>query len=89
MSPAEGLLSKKCRLTSIQGKAENDEGGKSEWWFEKRVSWYDKVAKGDGKAVDPLMEHLLGRKPKDGTGVVRGILAADPIYTWHQNYAKK
>lgn len=69
--------------------AENDEGGKSEWWFEKRVSWYDGVAKGDGKAVDPLMEHLLGRKPKDGTEVVRGILAADPIYTWHQNYAKK
>lgn len=69
--------------------AENDEGGKSEWWFEKRLSWYDGVAKGDGKTVDPLMEHLLGRKPKDGTEVVRGILAADPIYTWHQNYAKK
>lgn len=69
--------------------AENDEGGKSEWWFEKRVSWYDGIAKGDGKAVEPLMEQLLGRKPKDGTEVVREILTADPNYTWHQNYAKK
>ena len=69
--------------------AENDEGGKSEWWFEKRVSWYDGIAKGDGNAVEPLMEQLLGRKPKDGTEVVREILTADPNYTWHQNYAKK
>ena len=69
--------------------AENDEGGKSEWWFEKRVSWYEGVARGDGKAVDPLMERLLGRRPKDGTEVVRDILTTDPNYTWHQNYAKK
>lgn len=73
----------------IKGSAENDEGGKSEWWFEKRISWYDGVAKGDGKAVDPLMKQLLGRKPKDGTEVVREILTAEPNYTWHQNYAKK
>ena len=69
--------------------AEHDEGGKSEWWFEKRISWYEGLAKGDGKAVDPLMEQLLGRKPKDGTEIVREILTADPNYTWHQNYAKK
>ena len=69
--------------------AENDEGGKSEWWFGKRISWYEGVERGDGKAVDPLMERLLGRKPKDGTEVVREILTADPNYTWHQNYAKK
>ena len=69
--------------------AENDEGGKSEWWFEKRVSWYEGVAKGDGKAMDPLMEQLLGRKPKDGTEVVKDILTTDPNYTWHQNYASK
>ena len=69
--------------------AENDEGGKSEWWFEKRVSWYEGVAKSDGKAVDPLMEQLLGRKPKDGAEVVREILNTDPYYTWHQNYAKR
>lgn len=69
--------------------AKFDEGCKSEWWFEKRISWYEGIAKGDGKVVDPLMEQLLGRKPKDGTEVVREILAADPTYTWHQNYAKK
>ena len=40
----------------IKGSAENDKGGKSEWWFEKRISWYEGVAKGDGKALDPLME---------------------------------
>lgn len=73
----------------VKGSAENDEGSKSEWWFEKRISWYDGIAKGDGKAVDPSMEQLLGRKPKDGTEVVREILAAEPNYTWHQNYAKK
>ena len=69
--------------------AKFDEGGKSEWWFEKRISWYEGIAKGDGKVVDPLMQQLLGRKPKDGTEVVREILTADPTYTWHQNYAKK
>ena len=69
--------------------AEHDEGGKSEWWFDKRISWYDGLAKGDGKAVDPLMEQLLGRKPKDGTEIIREILTDDPNYTWHQNYAKK
>ena len=69
--------------------AVHDEGGKSEWWFQKRVSWYDGVASGDGEAVDPLMEKLLGRKPKDGTEVVREILTADPSYSWHQNYARK
>ena len=69
--------------------AANDEGGKSEWWFEKRISWYDGVERGDGKTVDPLMERLLSRKPNDGTEVVREILASNPDYTWHQNYAKK
>ena len=75
--------------TYAKESAENDEGSKSEWWFEKRISWYDGVAKGDGKAVDPLMEQMLGRKPKDGAEVVREILTKDPNYTWHQNYAKK
>ena len=69
--------------------AENDEGGKSAWWFEKRISWYEGVAKGDGKAIDPLMEQLLGRKPKDGVEVVRDILTTNPNYTWHQNYTNK
>ena len=68
---------------------ENAEGGKPEWWFQKRISWYEGVAKGDGKATDPLMEQLLGRKPKDGTEVVRDVLTTNPNYTWHQNYTQK
>ena len=75
--------------TYAKESADNDEGGKSEWWFEKRISWYRGIANGDGKSVDPLMEKLLGRNPKNGTEIVREILTADPLYTWHQNYAKK
>ena len=85
-----GIAIEKLPLdTYAEESAENDEGGKSEWWFEKRRSWYNGVAKGDGKVVDPVMEQLLGRKPKDGTEVVRDILRGDPMYTWHQNYANK
>ncbi|KAL9132317.1 MAG: hypothetical protein Q9175_006507 [Cornicularia normoerica] len=70
-------------------RAANDEGAKSDWWFEKRISRYRGTAKGAGKSVDSLMGELPGRKPKDGTEVVREIVTAEPLYTWHQNYAKK
>ena len=72
-----------------KASSKNDEGGKGEWWFEKRVSWYQGIAKGDGMTVDPLMGRLLGRLPKDAKQVARELLTADPEYTWHQNYAKK
>ncbi len=85
-----GVTAEKMPFDNYTKKsAENDEGGKSKWWFGKRISWYEGVERGDGKAVDPLMEQLLGREPKDGTEVVREILTADPNYTWHQNYANK
>ena len=40
---------------NVNASAEDDDGAKSEWWFEKRVSWYESVANRDGKNVDPLM----------------------------------
>ena len=73
----------------VKASAKGDEGGKGEWWFERRISWYEGAAKGDGKTVDPLMGKLLGKVPKDGRQIVKELLAADPEYTWHQNYAKK
>ena len=73
----------------VKASAKGDEGGKGKWWFERRISWYEGAAKGDGKTVDPLMGKLLGKVPKDGRQIVKELLAADPEYTWHQNYAKK
>lgn len=70
----------------MKGNEENDEVCKSEWWFEKRILWYDGVAKGDEEAVDLLMEQLLGRKH---TELVREILTAEASYTRHQDYAKE
>ena len=69
--------------------ATDDEGGKSEWWSEKRTSWYEGGAKAEGRSVNPLVEKLLGSKPKDGTEVPREILASDPNDTWYQNSANK
>lgn len=40
---------------NANASAEDDDGAKSEWWFEKRVSWYESVANRDGKTVDSLM----------------------------------
>lgn len=44
--------------------ATDDEGGKSEWWSEKTSSWYEGGAKAEGRSVNPLVEKLLGTKPK-------------------------
>ena len=44
------------------------------------------VAKGEAETVDPLMEELLGRRPKDGVQVVEELLRKDHEYMWHQNY---
>ena len=70
----------------MKGSQENDEISKSKWWFEKRTLWYDGVAKGDGEAVDPLMEQLLGKKQPE---LVRVILTAVASYIRHQDYAKE
>lgn len=72
----------------VDKMVEVDQGGKGRAFFEKRVSWHEGTAKGDGETVDPLMGELLGRQPKKGTEVVRELLEKDRDYTWHQNYAK-
>ena len=58
-------------------------GSKPDWFFRKRVSWYEGLAKGDGKTVDPLMEKLLGRTPLDGKEAVKEILRKNPGYRGH------
>lgn len=68
---------------------QEDQGGKGRAFFEKRVSWHEGVAKGDGETVDPLMGELLGREPKKGTEVIRELLEKDGNYTWHQNHVKR
>lgn len=73
----------------VKANAANDEGGKPESFFQNLSSWYEGIAKGDGETVDPMLEGLLGRIPKDGKEVVRDLLSADPAYTWHQNYMTK
>lgn len=71
----------------VDKMVEEDQGGKGRAFFEKRISWHEGIAKGDGETVDPLMAELLGRQPKKGTEVVRELLEKDRDYTWHQNYA--
>jgi hypothetical protein len=69
--------------------ASNDEGCKSVAFFEAWKTFFDGITNGDAAATDPLMEQLMGRKPKDGVEVVTDLLTESPDYTWHQNYAKK
>lgn len=64
----------------------NDEGKKGEWFWNKRLSWYEGIDKGDALVANPLMRELLGREPKTGSAVIREVLQKNPNYTWHQNY---
>lgn len=73
----------------VDKMVEEDEGSKGRAFFEKRLSWHEGIAKGDGETVDPLMGELLGRQPKRGTEVVEQLLKKDGDYIWHQNYASK
>ena len=69
---------------------QHDKGGKPEAFFRERISWFDGVSfDKDGETIDPLMEELLGRKPKDAQQVMKELLRVEPDYTWHQNYAKR
>ena len=69
-------------------KLMNDEGGKGEAFFRSRLSWFEGIEKGDGASVDPIMETLLGREPKDAKEVITELLEKDRNYEWHQNYMK-
>ena len=70
----------------VKLSADADEGGKPAAFFEKRVSWYEGVAKGDGATVDGLMSRLLGRRAKDGAEVVAELVTVDAGDVWQQNY---
>ena len=72
----------------VAKNAEGDQGGKPRQFFENWKTFYQGVEAGDGKEVDPLMEILLGRRPKSGVEVVEELLRGDQEYTWHQNYTK-
>ncbi|RMJ26981.1 nmrA-like family [Aspergillus sp. HF37] len=67
--------------------AGNDIGGKPEAFFRTLLSWYEGISKGDGGTTDPLMAELLGREPTGPRQFLRGVLAQERDYTWHQNYA--
>ena len=70
----------------VTKNAMGDEGGKPTAFFEAWKGLFEGVAKGEAETVDPLMEELLGRRPKDGVQVVEELLRNDHEYTWHQNY---
>lgn len=63
-----------------------DEGKKPAQFFEAWRSLLEGVAAGEVQDIDPLMEELLGRQPKDGLQVIEGLLKENSGYTWHQNY---
>lgn len=72
---------------SVERDKGDGRGNKSEWYFRKRVSWFEGLASGDGKTVDLLMQELLGRKPLDGVEAVKDILRKNPGYRGHMAYA--
>ncbi|KAB8263618.1 hypothetical protein BDV32DRAFT_110749 [Aspergillus pseudonomiae] len=69
----------------IQTYAGNDKGGKPKTFFEKTLTWYEGIEKGELVTTHPLMRELLGREPTKPREAIRGLLA-NPDYTWHQNH---
>lgn len=43
------------------------------------------LRQGEGETVDPLLEKLLGRRPKSGREWITKTLQENPGYRWHQN----
>lgn len=70
----------------VAKNATDDEGKKPKAFFEAWKGVFEGVAKGEAETVDPFLEELLGRRPKDGVQVVEELLRKDHEYTWHQNY---
>lgn len=69
-------------------KAADDEGGKSEAFFQSILSWYESISKGEASTTDPLMADLLGRPAVGARDAIRGLLK-DRNYEWHQNYVNR
>jgi len=72
----------------VRLNAANDIGGKPAAFFEKKVSWFEGVEKGDGATVDEALEKILGRKPLNGIEVVEKLLEENREYDWKQNHFK-
>ena len=72
----------------VAKNADGDEGGKPRQFFEAWKSHFEGIETGDAEEVDPLMEELLGRRPKSGEEVVEELLMVNMEYTWHHNYRK-
>lgn len=73
----------------VKLKSADDEGGKPAAFFHKLLSWYDAIAQGDAGMTDPLMADLLGREPTPPREAIRGLLAKNRNYEWHQNYINR
>lgn len=73
----------------VRIKAAEDVGGKPEAFFQKLVTWYDAIAKGDAGVTDSLMADLLEREPTPAREAIRALLRENRDYEWHQNYANR
>lgn len=73
----------------VRVKATDDEGGKSEAFFQKLLSWHDAISKGETGTTDPLMADLLGREPTPPREAIRQLLQENRDYEWHQNYVNR
>jgi len=60
------------------------DGKKPESLARSWATTYDGLAKGEGEAVDRLMEEVLGRKPITASEWIKKTLGENPEYTWHQ-----
>ena len=56
-------------------------------FYERRLSWYEGIAAGDGATVSTTLAELLGREPMDGLDCVRKLLKDNPEYASHKAYA--
>lgn len=78
-----------ARVLAVED-AKEGRGKKSEKFFAGWLSLADAMGKGEAAMVDPLMEELLGRKPRDAMEHVKQLVReaqGKGGYTWHQNYA--
>jgi uncharacterized protein YbjT (DUF2867 family) len=73
----------------VRIKSAEDIGGKPEAFFQKLVTWYHAIEKGDAGVTDPLMADLLGREPTLARDAIRAFLTENRNYEWHQNYANR
>ncbi|KAJ5898142.1 hypothetical protein N7504_008430 [Penicillium tannophilum] len=73
----------------VRIKTAEDIGGKPKAFFQKLVTWYDAIEKGDAGVTDSLMADLLEREPTPAREAIRAFLRENRDYEWHQNYANR